>query len=206
MGYKILAGILIGYFLGSIPFTQIIAKYLKGIDLREVGSKNVGGINTMHSVGLGWGLLGGALDVLKATAAISIAIWLGITPPNHIWAGVAAVAGHNWPIWLKFKGGKGIATIIGGSLRISPIETILGFITGVIVHKFTKNILVTTMIGFSTIVIFMVVFENPREAPWLVWSGVILMISADLPEIIDTLRRPNGLKDYFDRPKKVYDK
>ena len=70
MTSNLILSLIIGYLLGSIPFTQVVAKSVKGIDLREVGSRNVGGRNLIRSVGFGWGLTGGILDGLKGMAAI----------------------------------------------------------------------------------------------------------------------------------------
>ena len=100
--------LVLGYLIGSIPFPFIIAKWRKGIDLREVGSKNVGGMNAINNLGVGWGFFAGAMDVVKGVTALVVANAIGSPYPEFYWAGLAAVAGHNWPIWLNFKGGKGI--------------------------------------------------------------------------------------------------
>jgi len=104
--------IIFGYLLGSIPFGYLISK-AKGIDIRKVGSGNIGGTNVSRALGLKWGLLVGALDVLKGI----IPVYLAINFLFLDWqvASVAAfpILGHIFPVWLKFKGGKGVATTLG---------------------------------------------------------------------------------------------
>ena len=100
--------IIFGYLLGSIPWGYLICK-AKGIDIRKVGSGNIGGTNVIRASGFKWGLLVSALDILKAIIPVYLAI--RILPFDWQIASVAItpVLGHIFPVWLKFKGGKGIA-------------------------------------------------------------------------------------------------
>lgn len=118
---------LAGYLLGSIPFGWLIAR-ARGIELREVGSKNIGATNVFRSVGKGWGVLALLLDAAKGfIPAYAFARWFpeAATWPavageaGLVW-GVCAIVGHNWPVWLKFKGGKGVATSAGVLLGVAP--------------------------------------------------------------------------------------
>ena len=109
------------YLLGSIPNGLFIAK-AKGIDLRKVGSGNIGATNVFRCVGKGWGIAAFVLDAIKGFVpafvfprlVLDCPDWLGLA------CGVAAVAGHNWPVWLNFKGGKGVSTSAGMLLGIAP--------------------------------------------------------------------------------------
>jgi glycerol-3-phosphate acyltransferase PlsY len=106
------------YFLGSIPFAYIITKYRKGIDIRTVGSRNMGAMNAFYTIGFWWGLIVLLLDVGKGAAAVAIARWLGASmlgeiPIGEFIVGFTAVLGHSYTIFLGFKGGKGGATSIG---------------------------------------------------------------------------------------------
>ena len=106
--------IVIGYLLGSIPPAYIAARLVKGKDIRQMGGGNVGGLNTFKEVGRGAGIAVMLADMAKGAAAVAIARWLLDVPqPFVLAAGLAAVAGHNWSIFLKFTGGKGMATTIG---------------------------------------------------------------------------------------------
>jgi glycerol-3-phosphate acyltransferase PlsY len=114
------------YLLGAVPFGLLIAR-LRGVDIRAVGSRNIGATNVCRSVGKGWGLLTLALDLGKGLAGTLLLPWLaarltGHPEPPHLrlLGGVLAVAGHNWPVFLGFKGGKGVATSAGMLLGLAP--------------------------------------------------------------------------------------
>ena len=105
--------LVLAYLIGSFPSAYIVGKLSKGLDIRQVGSRNMGAMNTFYKVGFWWGILVLALDIGKGALAIGASIWLGAHLYVHMGAGVAAVIGHNLPVFLKFKGGKGGATCIG---------------------------------------------------------------------------------------------
>lgn len=105
--------IVISYLLGSVSFSIVIAKWVKGIDIRQHGSGNAGATNTLRVLGKGPGIAVFALDIVKGIAAVGIGHWLGDNGWIPVLCGLAAITGHNWPIWFGFKGGKGIATAIG---------------------------------------------------------------------------------------------
>ena len=100
------------YLLGSIPFSQVMAK-IKGVDLRTVGTGNVGAGNLKREVGLPWAIVAGLLDGLKGTAPVLVAAEMGLGPGASGLAGIAAVAGHNWSIFMRGRSGRGLATSAG---------------------------------------------------------------------------------------------
>ncbi len=115
-----LIGLLISYLLGSIPMGLLLTKLTGKGDLRKVGSGNIGATNVMRVGGLRMAGLVWLLDMLKAV----LAVWLG----NYIaggtfgaWCGFVAIVGHCYPIWLRFKGGKGISSLFGVMLAVSPL-------------------------------------------------------------------------------------
>jgi glycerol-3-phosphate acyltransferase PlsY len=115
---------IVSYFIGSIPTGYIAARLLKGMDIREVGSGGIGATNVRRVLGQGWAvfvsvadMLKGALPLLLAGASTSTAPWFLSL------AGVAAVMGHNYPVWLKFKGGKGVATTYGVVFFLWPYRS-----------------------------------------------------------------------------------
>ena len=101
------------YLLGSIPSAYIVGRLKKGVDIRQIGSQNMGAMNTFYKVGITSGLLVLAVDIGKGTAAVALARWLGVPPIIEMLAGTNAVIGHGFPVWLNFRGGKGGATLIG---------------------------------------------------------------------------------------------
>ena len=98
--------IVIGYLLGSIPFAYIAGRLKKGVDVRQVGGGNVGALNVIREVGTAVGFAVLAADVAKGLLAVYIARWLGLPLIWIFVAGFAAVAGHNWPVFLRFRGGQ----------------------------------------------------------------------------------------------------
>lgn len=135
---RYLASMIIGYLLGSIPFGLILARRLADIDVREWGSGKVGATNVLRSAGRKVAILSGLCDILKGAAAVLLAGLIigktyvaigsfGFGPLlGQVLAGLAAVAGHNWSIFLKFRGGSGVATFFGGWIALFPMVAILG--------------------------------------------------------------------------------
>jgi len=138
---RFVAAVIIAYLLGSIPFGLIIGKLKKGVDIREQGSGKTGATNLMRVVGTKLGLLALVLDVVKATGAVMLAALivdrgagsLTIAGASVYWqhiaqvaAGFAAVAGHNWPIFAKFRGGRGVTAYFGTLFAIFPPAGIFG--------------------------------------------------------------------------------
>jgi len=124
-----IVAIVISYLVGSIPTAYLVARAFKGVDIREVGSRNMGAMNTFYTVGFWPGMLVLACDVGKGMVALLltflIATYLFAIPANlvipiEMVSGVAVIAGHNFPLFLKFKGGKGGATAIGVLAFIVP--------------------------------------------------------------------------------------
>ena len=105
--------LLLGYLLGSIPSGWLAGRWLKGIDLREIGSGSTGATNVLRHVGKGPALVVFLIDVGKGAAAVLIARALGLGDWIQMLAGLTALAGHIWPVWLGFKGGKAVATGLG---------------------------------------------------------------------------------------------
>jgi glycerol-3-phosphate acyltransferase PlsY len=135
---KFIAVVLIGYLLGSIPCGLIVSKIKGGVDVTKYGSGKTGGTNVMRTLGTKFGVLTIALDLAKAAGAVLLAkviVGSGILtigsvslnwPIAQVMAGLAAVAGHNWSIFLKFKGGRGVASFFGTLLVISPPVALFG--------------------------------------------------------------------------------
>ncbi len=115
------------YLLGSIPSAYLIGRIRKGIDIRKVGSHNMGAMNTFYNVGFFSGLLVLVMDIGKGAAAVALARWLGVSFEMELVAGVFAVIGHNLPVWLKFHGGKGGAPLIGVFFFLMPWGIPIGF-------------------------------------------------------------------------------
>jgi acyl phosphate:glycerol-3-phosphate acyltransferase len=125
--------LIFAYLLGSVPFGLLIAR-AHGIDLRTIGSGNIGATNVSRALGKKWAYVCFLLDVLKGLVPMLLARWLNIIPDQpathelFLWllVGCAAICGHIFPLWLKFKGGKGVATSLGVVLGVWPYFTFCG--------------------------------------------------------------------------------
>ncbi|HLD94352.1 MAG TPA: glycerol-3-phosphate acyltransferase [Anaerolineales bacterium] len=204
MDARFFLSLLVSYLLGSIPVTQIVARLVKNVDLRKVGSHNVGGRNLTRQLGLLWGILGGAGDVAKGAAAMLAAQALGVESPYILLNGPAAVAGHNWPIWLKFQGGKGVLTAMGAIAAIAFPEAAIAFALGILILIPTHNIVAAAVPSFLTMLVLSFVFQRPAEVSWFIAGTWAVVLVAGLPETIKKLMTPGAIAEYFREPDRVY--
>jgi glycerol-3-phosphate acyltransferase PlsY len=126
------------YLLGSIPTAYLLARWLRGIDLRQVGSGNVGGSNLRATVGTWATVTVGLFDIAKGALPVWLARRVGLGETEAILAGLAAVAGHDWPPWLNFRGGRGMASTLGVLLVVFPagVAWVLGALAlGALMHQ-----------------------------------------------------------------------
>lgn len=145
MEYLVIIGL--SYFIGSIPNGLIIGKYLTGIDIRQFGSKNIGATNAYRVLGpwpAFWVLL---TDVAKGVAGVSIGKILLGTPVGMLAGGIAAIAGHNWSVFLGFKGGRGVATALGVIAVLMPEVTGLVFVVWAAIVYFTRYVSLASIVG-----------------------------------------------------------
>lgn len=151
----VLALLLIGsYLLGSIPFGYLVGRFA-GTDIRQAGSGNVGATNVVRVLGKRYGYPVFALDVLKGFGAVKISMLLAVGRPADwnspeifgILAAISSVLGHLYPPWLKFKGGKGVATSAGALLALTPLATLIGVAIWVIVFWMTGYVSLASVIA-----------------------------------------------------------
>lgn len=142
-----------GYLVGAIPFGLLIAR-LHGVDIRRVGSGNIGATNVFRSIGKGWGILTFACDALKGFLAVLIFPMMAMrlmgdnvptTTSMALLCATFAVIGHNWPIYLKFKGGKGVATSAGALLALAPSVIGFGLLIWLLVFAITRYVSVASI-------------------------------------------------------------
>lgn len=159
---------LFGYLLGSIPTGLILAKLFSKVDPRKIGSKNIGATNIFRSAGRTLGILTLAGDLLKGAVPVVIAIQWG---ESDVWiaiAGLTPLLGHIFPLFLGFKGGKGVATALGVYLVISPIAVLIEFLifTG-IVWKW-RFISLGSLICATTIPILIAFFRSDSQSYFII--------------------------------------
>ena len=115
----------LGYLLGSIPSGLIVGRLARGIDVREHGSGKTGFTNVLRTVGLRWGILVLAADLAKGVLPVLVARLVSDDPYVQTVAGLAAIAGHDWPVYVGFRGGRGVATSYGVALAMNPIAALV---------------------------------------------------------------------------------
>lgn len=186
-----LIAIVLIYLYGSIPFSLFVG-YLFGVDIRTVGSKNIGARNLARMCGPVAFLLGFLLDATKGMLAYIIAIFLGINPLVIL---VFAILGHCFSIFLKFKGGRGLSTTIGFALLYVTIPTIIAIIVFYICAKLLKYQALAALISTISFVIAGFFVLNPFDIALSIFALVCVVIAYHKPLI--AVFKGNGDKDYW---------
>jgi len=156
-----LLAVLAGYLMGSIPFAQLLSTR-RGIDLRRVGSGNVGASNVLRTLGVRPAVLAMMLDAVKGTVAVLIAQRLtnGVAAP--VAAGLASMIGHVYPIWLRFRGGKGVATAAGAFAVLTPVAAVVAVGAFLLTVALTRFISVGSMVAALTLAGWAIASDAPR--------------------------------------------
>ena len=169
-------GIIISYFIGSIPTAYILGKVLKGMDLRQYGSHNVGATNAFRVFGKGIGITVLIIDMIKGIIPV-ILIGDYIIAENipvsaemlRVFLGIASVCGHNWTVFLNFKGGKGVAVtfgvLIGLAIKYSGLRIIFGCIAGIWILSFLifRIVSIASLLSSFALPILMFWFKQKQE-------------------------------------------
>ena len=162
--------IIASYLIGSIPFGLLVGKLWANLDVREYGSGNIGTSNVLRTVGPAAAIIVFALDVAKG----AVAVYLGTLAGGEfvrIMAGVAAIAGHNWPIYLKFKGGKGIATSLGAVISLTPVIALILLGLWIAIVGITRYISLGSLAAAVLFPIFLIISHAPLT---YVLAGVLI--------------------------------
>ncbi|GAA0100047.1 glycerol-3-phosphate 1-O-acyltransferase PlsY [Paraclostridium bifermentans] len=157
--------ILVSYFIGSISTSYIIAKRMMGVDIRTQGSGNAGSTNVLRTLGKKAGILTFVGDLLKGVVAVLIAKVIAtiahtdVATASYI-AVVFVVIGHNWPIYLGFRGGKGVATSLGAMIAVNPVIALSCFAFFILIVYVTKYVSLGSVLGICTSPIIMFFIGN----------------------------------------------
>ncbi|GAB6098655.1 glycerol-3-phosphate 1-O-acyltransferase PlsY [Halanaerocella petrolearia] len=158
---KITLIMLAGYLLGSIPFGLLVAKLIKGKDIREYGSGNIGATNAFRLMGLKFGVLVALLDIGKGVVAVKLAqAVLGDQVLLALLAGLMSVAGHNLSLFLGFEGGRGVATSVGVLGSLAPLVVIIVFVVWLSIVLLTKYVSLGSITGAALIPVLMFFFDK----------------------------------------------
>ena len=178
---KLLFVLLFSYLLGSIPIGLLVAKF-KGIDIRRYGSGNIGATNVFRILGTGPGLIVLIGDMIKGI----IAVWVGgaIEGPNlALIAGLTAIAGHSWSIFLNFSGGKGVATAGGVLLALAPGVVAVALAVWVTIVVLFRYVSLASIIAAITVPFLMVLFGKPWSLFGFGLLAAVLIIYRHKPNI-----------------------
>jgi glycerol-3-phosphate acyltransferase PlsY len=196
----IIPAVFISYLVGSIPTAYIFGRLLKGIDIRKFGSGNVGATNALRVLGKGVGITVLLLDILKGFLTVvfigNFAVSRAINISNEairISLGLSCISGHNWTIFLSFKGGKGIATtfgvLLGLAVSLTGFRLVLfaSILTWLVVFLIARIVSIGSVITGIALPIYMVIFKQSKIT---VFSGIILALFI-------ILRHKSNLKRIF---------
>lgn len=167
---------IISYFLGNISFAYILGKLFTKKDVRDFGSGNAGTTNAMRAFGKKIGIMVFIGDVLKGVLAVIIGRNFGGQMGAYI-AGASVIIGHNWPVLLNFKGGKGVATTIGVMIFVNLYLTSICVVLGVIIIIFTKTVSLGSIFGMALAPIVAIIFVRPFDIALFIFCLFIASMS-----------------------------
>ena len=180
--------ILIGYLLGSLPTAYFTGRILRGRDIRHMGDENAGAANAYRELGSRAGVLVGVIDAAKGAAVIFIAQAANMSQAVVLFTGLAAVIGHNWPVFLGFRGGRGVSTTIGILLVLVTLPMLILALPTLLILIIKRN--VTPSMAFLFIVL-------PLVDWWLKAPAILIAYGIALPAL-------TGITSYFrTRPKAI---
>ena len=164
------------YLLGSFPTGFLIGKYLKNIDLRKIGSGSTGATNVLRNVGKWPALFVFIIDVLKGFIAVKISYVFISESIYEVIAGSLAVSGHIWPIWLKGKGGKAVATGLGIFIALSWQVGLASFGVFLLVLSFSKFVSLSSITASFLLPVFMFLYLGKMDHPYFIFSVFVAIL------------------------------
>jgi len=167
---------IISYFIGNISFAYILGKILANKDVREFGSGNAGTTNAIRAFGKKVGVMVFLGDVLKGVVAVLLGRYFAGQTGAYI-AGAFAIIGHNWPVLLNFKGGKGVATTIGVMVFVNFYLTLICVIFGVIIIIFTRTVSLGSIFGMAVAPLVAIILIRPLTIDLLVFTIFVASMS-----------------------------
>lgn len=207
---------LAGYLLGSIPTGFLVAKS-RGIDIRRHGSGNIGATNVFRTLGKKWGVFVFLCDALKGIAGATAGAWMArhAAPPiagaahgcclsfavAGIAGGIACILGHNFPIWLKFKGGKGVATSLGVVIGLAPLAAAVASTIWAIVLFVSRYVSLASILGAVAVPVTVAfTARGADKAPLLVFTSLAALLIV-IRHRTNIQRLLTGTESRFGKPK-----
>lgn len=184
LGALALGVVLASYLLGALPIGFLLAKHLRGIDLHQLGSGSIGATNTMRALGRGWGLVAFVLDFGKGWLPVFVLAPLAASPAAagglgepvlRLACGTAAVLGHCFPVYLRFRGGKGVSTGCGAVVAVDPLVFLGGGVVWLV------NLALTRFVGLSSMAMgaafpLLAWLRRPSDTPFLIGCCLLTLL------------------------------
>jgi len=196
--------VLASYLLGSIPVGYLLVRLFRNQDIRSVGSGNIGATNVLRSGGKGLGAATFALDVIKGAAAVALAAYIaprmaGTLAPRNIEAiaAVVAVLGHMFPIWLHFRGGKGVATGFGVFLVAAPLAALASITLFFDVLMISRFVSLASILGAGSFPVFAYFLVHGDKPAFFIAAQIIVASLIILKHHANIRRLLNGTENRF---------
>lgn len=175
--------IILAYLIGSVPTAVWVSKYFFNIDIREYGSGNAGATNTFRVLGAKWGTFVMSIDVLKGLIATSLYILLPYYLTDEwdrtnfmIALGLASVLGHIFPIWANFRGGKGVATLLGMAVAIQPLVALCCIGVFLFVLYLTRFVSLSSILAGISFMVFILFIFNEKETLYRIFAVLVALM------------------------------
>lgn len=193
--------VVVSYLLGSVSFSILFARWLRKIDIRQHGSGNAGATNTLRVLGKGPAIAVFLLDIAKGLVAVALGqaiageqgSWLAVA------CGLASIAGHNWPLYFRFKGGKGIATTVGALIYLAPLPVVAAGVVAIILIVITRYVSLGSMV-FAALV--PVILGLAGEIGPVFWGALVLALLAIVRHRKNIVKLMNGTENKIGAKKK----
>ncbi len=213
--------LLLAYLIGSFPTGYLLVRLLKGIDVRTIGSRRTGATNVIRAAGWGAGVFVFVSDMGKGAGAVCLGRWLAGTPwpgaPQAGWddwralllglgCGLAAIVGHNWPLYLGFRGGRGVAATLGSALAMAPFVAVGAFVVALAVVAYWRYVSLGSIIGCNVLTLGLLIQAALTDLPyWTALYGLVVGVLVILrhKDNIERLRAGTERKlgDRVNRPR-----
>lgn len=184
----------LAYLIGSFPTAYLSGRMFKNIDIRTRGSGNVGGMNTYRTAGLLPGILTIIVDIIKGMLAVMLALSLPVDQLTVLACGILVVLGHNYSLFIKFKGGKGLATTLGVFIIISSVTIAFTIACAVLLSLILRDI--NTAFGSAALSIPVVLAFQYADWSWIVF-GLVIAIIIILKHIPDYKAYTKGRRNFL---------
>ena len=175
--------ICLAYLIGSIPTAVWVSKSIYGIDIRDYGSGNSGATNTFRVLGSKWGSFVMLVDVIKGVVATSLYILMPLYLSNEllrtnfmIGLGLAAVIGHIFPSWASFRGGKGVATLLGMAIAIQPVVAVCCLAVFFVVLFLTRFVSLSSILAGISFMVFILFIFNEKEPLYRIFAVLVALM------------------------------